>query len=238
MGLRVSFSVPDKPSRWQRPGQGIDPRTGRAVRFTDPDAEAGKEHIAWHAKKAWGSRRPVTGPVIVRVIGIFEIPPSWPKAVKQAAREARVMHVADPDLDQLVKQVKDALKGIVYVDDNQVCGYPNSAKRYGSPQRTDITIEVLDQREDEITPGQKRLERRIREEGWEAVLAPPKRRKPTEPPMAAEEGEEAGKGRRGFRTKSESKKHPPALQRRIDAALDREGSTVPAQRGLFGDGKR
>lgn len=237
MGVRVSFSVPDKPSRWQRPGQGIHPKTGEPMRFTDAEAEAGKEHIAWHAKKAWGSRRPVTGPVVIRVVGIFEIPPSWPKAVQRAAREARVMHVADPDLDQLQKQVMDALKGIAFVDDNQVCGFPNSAKRYGHPQRTDITIEVLDQRDDEITPGQRRLEKRIREEGWDAVLAPPKRRKEPERHIPAAEGGKAMSGKRRFRTKSETGKRPPALQRAIDAALDREGSTRSAQRGLFGEGK-
>lgn len=221
MGVRVSFSVPGKPSRWQRPGQGID-QQGRAIRFTDKEAEAGKQHIAWHARKAWGGRRPVTGPVLVRVVGIFEIPASWPKGLQRAAHEARVLHVADPDLDQLVKQVKDALKGIVYVDDNQVVGYPNSAKRYGAPQRSDITIEVLDQRPDEITPGQRRLEKRIETEGWEAVLAPPKRRKPPEAPVPPVEGGKATKGRRRFRTKSESKKRPPGLLARIDAALARD----------------
>jgi Holliday junction resolvase RusA-like endonuclease len=225
--VRVSFSVPDKPSRWQRPGQGIHPTTGEPMRFTDKDAEAGKEHIAWHAKKAWGNRRPATGPVVVRVIGIFAIPPSWPPKLQAAAREARVMHVADPDLDQLVKQVKDALKGIAYVDDNQVCGYPNSAKRYGHPQRTDITIEVLPQQPDEITPGQKRLEARIAREGWDAVLHPPKRPKPQQPPDGPESAPPAGRSRRRNRTKSDIGKHPPALAKAIRAAVDRDAGMRP-----------
>ena len=221
MTNRIAFKIDGKPSRWQRPGQGIDPRTGRAMRFTDPEAEAGKARIAWAARQAFGSRRPFTGPVVVRVIAIFEIPPSWPKALQKAAREARVMHVADPDLDQIVKQAKDALKGIAYVDDNQVCGYPNSAKRYGSPQRTEITIEALPQQPDEVTPGQRRLEQRVETEGWDAVLAPPKKRKAPEP---ASKPVRATAANVSNPTKSERKPRYDAKTRAlIDAALARDG---------------
>ncbi len=70
----------------------------------------------------------------------------------------------------------DALVRLVYVDDNQVCGLPACSKRYGFPERTEITIQPLAQAADEITPGQKRLEARIAREGWDAVLAQPKRK--------------------------------------------------------------
>ena len=176
---RVSIIIPGKPSRWQRPGQ------SGGQRFTDKKAKAGKDAIAVEAKRCYQGRKPATGPVIVRVLAIFAIPPSWPEKLKRAAREGRVMHVTDPDLDQIVKQVKDALKGIAYVDDNQVVGYPNSAKRYGYPERTEITIEPLPQAEDEVTPGQRRLEKRVEVEGWDAVLAPPKPRKKSSKPESA-----------------------------------------------------
>ena len=151
------FTVPGRPSRWQRPGQGVHPKTGRPMRFTDKKAEAGKKVIAQHARIAWKGP-PAAGPVILRVVAIFRIPVSWPAALKDEACQARVMHVGDPDLDQLVKQVQDALVGIAYHDDNQVCGYPNTAKRYGHPERTEITVEVLEQPEAAKTPGQRRLE--------------------------------------------------------------------------------
>lgn len=168
MGRAVSFTVPGTPSRWMRPGQGVHPKTGRPLRFTDKKAEASKLAIAQLARIAWKGP-PVTGPVLLRVIAVFEVPASWPRAIHDAAREARVPHIADPDLDQLVKQVQDALVGIAYVDDNQVVAYPNSAKRYGSPARTEITIQVLDQQPDEITPGQRRVEQKAVEAG----LIPP-----------------------------------------------------------------
>lgn len=139
-----------------RPGQAV--RRGKIIRITDPKAEATKKVIAQLARIAW-SGPPVCGPVVLRVVGIFAIPKSWPPELKAEALAARVMHVQDPDLDQLVKQAQDALTGIVYWDDNQVCGYPNSAKRYGSPERTEITVEVLDQTDAQKTPGQRDLER-------------------------------------------------------------------------------
>lgn len=141
-----------------RPAQGVHPRTGRPLRITDPKAEAEKKVIATAARLAWRGD-PVAGPVVLQVRAIFRIPVSWPPALREAATACRVPHVADPDLDQLVKQVQDALTGIVYWDDNQVVGYAQSAKRYGSPERTEITIEVLDQLDAEKTPGQRDLER-------------------------------------------------------------------------------
>jgi Holliday junction resolvase RusA-like endonuclease len=163
MGQRCAFVIPGKPSAWKRTNDFIHPTTGKLVKVTDAGQRVAQANIARIARLNWKGD-PATGPVILRVVGIFAIPPSWPKKLQQAAREARVMHVSDPDLDQLVKQVKDALRGIVYVDDNQVCGYPNTAKRYGEPERTEITIEVLDQAEDERTPGQRRLEAKPPEE--------------------------------------------------------------------------
>lgn len=141
-----------------RPAQGRHPKTGRPMRITDPKAEAEKKVIAMAARLAWKGE-PVCGPCILRVEAIFAIPPSWPTSLKEEALAARVLHVSDPDLDQLVKQVQDALTGIVYWDDNQVAGYPNSVKRYGHPERTVVTLEVQDQLEAQKTPGQRRLER-------------------------------------------------------------------------------
>ena len=173
--MGYTIVVPGRPSRWMRPAQRIT-KDGRVVRFTDPDAEREKRAIRHEVAMAFRGIRPFTGPVLLRVIAIFAIPPSWPKALRQAASEGRVAHVADPDLSQLIKQAEDAMIGIAYVDDNQIVGYPNCAKRYGFPERTEITIQRLAQAPDEVTPGQKRLEKRIAAEGWDAVLSPAARK--------------------------------------------------------------
>jgi Holliday junction resolvase RusA-like endonuclease len=142
-----------------RPKQGRHPRTGAVIRITDPKAAAERKVIATVARLAWRGE-PTSGPVLLGVEAIFRIPTGWPKALREAAQAGEVWHVADPDLDQLIKQVQDALTGIVYWDDNQVVAYgPRPLKRYGSPERTVITVEVLDQPEGAVTPGQRDLER-------------------------------------------------------------------------------
>ena len=42
-------------------------------------------------------------------------------------------HTKRPDLDNLAKAVKDALKGVIYADDSQIVE-AHLFKRYGEPQ--------------------------------------------------------------------------------------------------------
>lgn len=51
-------------------------------------------------------------------------------------------HVQKPDLDKLVRAVKDALKGIFYKDDCQVC-FLSTQKQYGIPEGVGIYISDL-----------------------------------------------------------------------------------------------
>jgi Holliday junction resolvase RusA-like endonuclease len=53
-----------------------------------------------------------------------------------------VQHIKKPDLDNFVKAVKDALKGLVYRDDSQIVRLAAS-KDYGDPLRVEIRIEEL-----------------------------------------------------------------------------------------------
>lgn len=153
--FRLSFL--GKPQRWMRPAQKMV--KGKPRRFTDPVAEKHKAMIAKETMLAWRGRGdPWTGPIILTARFVFAIPPSWPKYVQKAAREALVMHVADPDLDQLIKQVMDGMKGIAYVDDNQIAGLHNCSKRYGDPERTEIILKLMPQPERAVTPGQRRLD--------------------------------------------------------------------------------
>lgn len=153
----VSALIPGRPQRWKRPEE----RTfrGRTHRYADPEVEKAKRRIRAEVAKRWGKRPPWTGAVAIRTLFVFAIPASWPKGLREAALDGKVWHIADPDYDQLLKLVMDALRGLVYVDDNQYAGpLPGSAKRYGNPERTEIEIALLPQPESAITPGQRRIE--------------------------------------------------------------------------------
>jgi len=73
-------------------------------------------------------------PVTATYRFFFERPPSIPRK--------RICHVVKPDLDKLVRSTTDALTGIIFADDAQICGLPGTAKFYGSPARVEIIIRI------------------------------------------------------------------------------------------------
>lgn len=56
---------------------------------------------------------------------------------------ALLRHTSKPDLDNLEKAIKDALKGIVWYDDSQV-DIVQKAKRYGEEPKVFIIVESAD----------------------------------------------------------------------------------------------
>ncbi|MEM7828705.1 MAG: RusA family crossover junction endodeoxyribonuclease [Candidatus Aenigmatarchaeota archaeon] len=82
-----------------------------------------KEVIAWHAKikvVECGLKEPLTSAIAINLI--FQL----------GSNGKEVMHTKRPDLDNLAKAVKDALKGIIYKDDSQIVE-AHLYKRYGVP---------------------------------------------------------------------------------------------------------
>lgn len=172
--MKISFSIPGKPARKERAR--FNRISGNV--YTPDSTEEAEKAIAAEFRRARGPGRPWVGPIKLTVIGVFSIPPSWPKAVREEALTGRVWHITrgDADLDNMIKLVSDALNKIAFVDDAQIAVL-TCAKRFGVPERTEITIEALPQSEAAITPGQKALEKRIAANGWDAVLAPPPKKK-------------------------------------------------------------
>jgi Holliday junction resolvase RusA-like endonuclease len=87
---------------------------------------------------------PIAGPVAVDITFMMEAPKSWPRWKREAAIAGSYRHVYRPDVDNLVKLAKDALNGILWVDDSQVCEI-NARKVYSETPRTWIVIHELEQ---------------------------------------------------------------------------------------------
>lgn len=68
----------------------------------------------------------------------YKKPKSWSKAKK----ESNILHVSKPDLDNLVKTVKDALNGLAYIDDAQVCDL-HVTKEYADADGMSIKLTEL-----------------------------------------------------------------------------------------------
>ncbi|NBW13846.1 MAG: RusA family crossover junction endodeoxyribonuclease [Caulobacteraceae bacterium] len=127
----VTLTIPGKPYAKARPR--FSRKTGRAY---DP-----KENVK--AKASIGTialphfPRPITGPVWLNVICVFEVPKSWPKKRRAAALGGP--HTSKPDCDNVVKSIKDGLTRIAWADDAQVWR-ETTIKTWGETASTTVTI--------------------------------------------------------------------------------------------------
>lgn len=85
---------------------------------------------------------PMTGPILLGVRAYLPIPVSKSKAWKAAALAGQVRPTSKPDLDNLLKHVKDCLTTMgFWGDDAQVVGYlPGTGKHYSAEPRWEIEI--------------------------------------------------------------------------------------------------
>lgn len=85
-----------------------------------------------------------SGPVRLECTFVFAAPKSWP-AWRRAlvAGGVLVPHTARPDTSNLVKLVEDALSGVLYRDDAQVCDYGVTLKVYGPRDETRVRVTLL-----------------------------------------------------------------------------------------------
>jgi Holliday junction resolvase RusA-like endonuclease len=87
---------------------------------------------------------PLTGPVFLGVKAYMPIPVSKPKKWKAEALAGTIRPTTRPDLDNLLKQLKDCMTGIFWTDDKQVVGYlPGTGKYYGDPVRWEVELHAL-----------------------------------------------------------------------------------------------
>lgn len=128
------FTVPGKPIAKGRP------RFANGRTFTDSKTRLAESCILDAYLRAYPDAEPLTGPVHVSVLARFEVPRSWSKRKQEAAILGH--HTSRPDLDNIGKTVLDALNGVAFADDSQVCSL-SAAKEYWDRSATEVTITPL-----------------------------------------------------------------------------------------------
>ena len=111
------------------PGEPIGkgrPRFAMGRTYTPPATVAYEYALKTEAALAMkqAGLEPFEGPVAVNMVAYFSIPKSWSKTQRAVA----YLHTSKPDLDNVLKML-DALNGVVWIDDSQVCEAKIS-KRY------------------------------------------------------------------------------------------------------------
>lgn len=135
----LKFTVPGNPVAKGRPR--FATRGKSVIAYTPKSTKTAETSVTEYAKYHMGLAKPLSGPVAVDITFYMPIPQSKSKAARERLNGS--WHISKPDKDNLEKLLLDALNGIVWVDDSQVC-QSASRKIYSLEPRTEITITILE----------------------------------------------------------------------------------------------
>ena len=128
------------------PGNPIPQKRARHSRagftYTDSEQRRNNENTAGKLLVLWGSSLPIEGPIALGFVFILTRPKGH-YGKRGLKITAPTYHTSRPDLDNLIKHVKDCAKGILWRDDSQVCQYFRAQKIYGGTPRTILTVRML-----------------------------------------------------------------------------------------------
>ena len=134
--MKIVFAVPGVPAGKHRPRFA---RMGKGVRTYQPKEDARRENlIALAYRQAEPGLPPHDGAVFLTVTATFLTPQSWSKK-RKADPGAKT---SKPDLDNILKSVKDGLNRVAWVDDAQVIKVAAS-KHWGAQDGIIVEIERL-----------------------------------------------------------------------------------------------
>jgi Holliday junction resolvase RusA-like endonuclease len=124
----IRFTVPGPAVAWQRTA-----KSRGGVLFTHPYTRTYQREVRQAAEDAGAGLVMLDGPIALSV-KVYRNPP--------AKRLGEFWDPRKPDLDNLVKTIADALNGLAYADDAQICQL-TAWKFFDEPERVEIEIGSL-----------------------------------------------------------------------------------------------
>lgn len=138
----IEFFIPGKPVPKAR-ARVVRRRDGKVMSFT-PEATANFElHVKFIAAGAMQGKAPLSAPLCMDMVICLSPPQSWSRKKIDAAIEGRVLPTVKPDVSNVQKAVEDAMNGIVYIDDSQLCQI-NTRKCYSAHPGVKVTVKQLE----------------------------------------------------------------------------------------------
>ena len=129
--MQIEFTVPGEPQGKARP------RITRYGTYT-PKKTVNYEKAIKNAFLSAGGRR-TESPVKVSITAYYKIPKSASKAKTASMECGDILPTKKPDLDNIAKCVCDALNGVAYNDDAQVC-WLKVSKKYSDDPKIEVTV--------------------------------------------------------------------------------------------------
>ena len=145
--MRIEFSVPGKPQAKGRP------RFSRGGYAYTPKETATYENMVRLAYMQQCGEQKLSGMIGADIEAVFAIPKSTPKRNVPLMQAGMLLYAKKPDCDNLAKSVLDALNGVAFHDDSQVCRL-TVKKAYGEKPRVDVCLHEITPLEEYSADGQ------------------------------------------------------------------------------------
>ena len=117
----------------------------RVIHSRSTELLSWRNTVAWHAKDEMGTQEPGRGPVSLSLCFYHQRPKGHYRTGRHAAElkhDAPLWKDTAPDLDKQVRAVLDALTGVAYVDDRQVCEIV-AQKKFQTETGLAVTVRFL-----------------------------------------------------------------------------------------------
>jgi len=133
----VFFVVPGVPVGKGRPKFA---RRGNFVATYTPAKTASYENLVkLAAHTAMRGKPPIEGPVRLELKMFVPAPASWSRKKRELALGGAVLPTTKPDIDNVLKGICDAMNGVVFLDDKQVCEV-SVTKRYAATPEVAVHV--------------------------------------------------------------------------------------------------
>ena len=118
-------------------------KMGNFTRAYDPSADIKKDFLMTVQDKA--PKEPFSGPIMITAVFYFGRPKNHYRTGKNSSLlrdDCPEWHTSRKDIDNLCKLIMDALNGIFWKDDAQIC-WIEAQKKYSERPRTELIITTL-----------------------------------------------------------------------------------------------
>lgn len=130
MTKTLHFTIPGEPVAKGRARSFV--RNGHVAHYTPEKTARYENLVRLAAQQAMAGGAPIEGPVHLVVSACLGIPVSWSLKKQRAAAVGEIRPTKKPDLDNIVKAIKDGMNGVTWRDDAQVVEV-EASKTYGQP---------------------------------------------------------------------------------------------------------
>ena len=138
----ISFFVPGQPVPKARPRTVRNKKTGKVHSFTPENTVIFENLVKTKAEEAMRGWKPILGPVEAKIFVGLAVPTSWSQKRRNEALRGEIAPTKKPDLDNVVKTIKDGMNAIVYRDDNQIVRV-NASKHYTATPGVFVTVQQI-----------------------------------------------------------------------------------------------